>query len=486
MNTDNATARARLLQRVEEALRTAQLDGDRELDVLDPDDASVVVRLPRHGVSEVGRAVARGCQAATAPLPRHERVRILDAAVSLVRDERDIFAHAIAAEGVKTIREAVAEVDRCIETLKLSVVAAHSVVGQIIPADVTSRLASHTGSYRYRPLGLVAALTPYNDPLNLVAHKIGPALAAGNSTVLRPDERTPLSALLLCHAFWRAGLPLTHLQIVIGPGSEVVPALVADRRVRAITATGGHRLARTIEHAAGARRIILELGGVCPAVVTRTADLDLAARKIARAGYGAAGQNCLHPQAVLVERPVYDEFLRLFEDHVSKVAVGRKADPETDMGPLIDEGAAARVDSLTADALQRGATPACAGPRGPSPRHRELLVLRDVPDTARLWQEEVFGPVTATRPVDDVDQGLRLAAGTSGLQASVFTAGLREATTAVDALPHASVVINDTDMRFDGMPFGGDGSASIGREGPAFAVAELSTIQSVHHNLYIM
>ncbi|MBI0375529.1 aldehyde dehydrogenase family protein [Streptomyces albiflaviniger] len=486
MGADNSTVRAHMLKRVKDALLSAGLDSDRELAVLDPDDESTVVRLPQQDASSVSRAVARSTEAGTRPLPRHERARILEAVVAIVRDERDIFAHAIASEGIKTIREAAAEVDRCIETLNLSAIAAHSVVGQIIPTDVTSRLASHTGYYRYRPLGLVAALTPYNDPLNLVAHKIGPALAAGNSTILRPDERTPLSALLLCNAFWRAGLPLTQLHIIIGTGREVVPALVTDQRVRAITATGGHRLARAVERAAGTRRIILELGGVCPAIVARTADLDFAARKIAHAAYGAAGQNCLHPQAVLVEQSVYDEFLRLFEHHVGKVVVGPKASPETDMGPLIDEGAVARVDSLAADALEHGATHAFSGPKGPSRLHRELLVLRDVPDEARVWREEVFGPVTATRPAEDFDQAVEIAAHTAGLQASVFTAQLCEATAAIGGLPHASVVVNDTDMRFDGMPFGGDGSAGLGREGPTFAVAELSSIQSVHHNVSIM
>ncbi|WP_225627480.1 aldehyde dehydrogenase family protein [Streptomyces werraensis] len=492
MTTDvrgiQGTTRGRLLKRVNDALTTAGLDGAGDLAVLDPDDESVVALLPRQDALAVDRAVARAArfQSETPILPRHERVRILEAVADIVRDEREIFTHAIASEGIKTVREAAAEVNRCIETLRLSAMAVHTVVGQIIPMDVTSRLASHTGYYQYRPLGVVAALTPYNDPLNLVAHKIGPALAAGNSTVLRPDERTPLSALLLCDAFWRAGTPLARLQIVIGAGQDVVPALVGDRRVQAITATGGDRLARAIEGVTGARRVVLELGGVCPAIVTRSADLDLAAAKIGAAAYGAAGQNCLHPQAVLVEEPVHEEFLRLLSRQVSKVAVGPKDSPDTDMGPLIDQAATARVDALVTDALERGAAYAAKGLKAPSRLHRELVVLRDVPDDAHIWRDEVFGPVTATRAVADFDQALRAAAQTTGLQASVFTARLDESAAAVAGLPHAGVVINDTDMRFDGMPFGGNDSAGLGREGPAFAVAELSSIQSVHHSVSIM
>ncbi|GAA5160990.1 MULTISPECIES: aldehyde dehydrogenase family protein [Amycolatopsis] len=473
--------RAEMARLVEAAVKTADIAADDELIVRDPDDGSAVASLPQQDHRAVEAAVT-AASTADVPLPLDERIRILEAVVGIVSAEFDVFAHVIMSEGVKTIREARAEVDRCIETLKLSAEAARTVAGQLIPVNSTRRLRAHTGYYRYRPLGVVAALTPYNDPLNLVAHKVGPSFAAGNHTILRPDERTPVSALLLCHAFWRAGTPLPQLQIVLGEGKTVVPPLVSDPRVRAITATGGQRLRREIERVAGARRILLELGGVSPAIVTRDADLALAATRLADAARGAAGQNCLHPQAVFVERPVHTEFLRLLSEQLEKTVSGPKADPATDMGPLIDTAAVSRVDALAADALDRGASPVYRGPEALSSLHRPLLVLRDVPGDARLWHEEVFGPVTATRPVDDLDQALALARGTSGLQTSVFTSRLDTAATAAAVLPHASVVVNDTDTRFDGMPFGGDGSAGLGREGPSFALRELSSVQSVHHN----
>lgn len=472
--------RAEMVRLVEVAIKAADIAGDAELTVRDPDDGSTVVCLPQQGVRAVDGALAAAeAEARATPLPLHERIRIIEDVVTIVRDEFEVFAHAITSEGIKTAREARTEVGRCIETLELSAVAARTIAGQVIPLDSASRLSGRTGYYRYRPIGVTAALTPYNDPLNLVAHKIGPSLAAGNCTVLRPDERTPVSALLLCHAFWRAGTPVPRLQVIIGAGGTVVPRLVADPRVRAITATGGRRLQHEIERSAGTRRIILELGGVCPAIVMRDADLDLAAARLAEAARSAAGQNCLHPQVVLIDRPVHEEFLVRLRDRLGETVTGPKFDPATNIGPLIDEGATARVDSLVANALDRGASRAFEGPDPLSPLHRALLVLRDVPADARLWREEVFGPVTATRPFDDLRQALDLARGTCGLQASVFTNRLDTSDAAVAALPHASVVINDTDMRFDGMPFGGDGSAGLGREGPAFALTELSSIQSI-------
>ncbi|MEV6825137.1 aldehyde dehydrogenase family protein [Amycolatopsis sp. NPDC051102] len=478
--TGAADVRAELLRHVEAAVKTMDVTGEDELVVLDPDDGSTVARLPRHDARAVDAAVAAAAGAAEMPL--HERIRVLEDVIGIVGDEFDVFAHAITSEGVKTVREARAEVNRCLETLKLSVVAARTVAGQVIPVDSTSRLATHSGLFRYRPLGVVAALTPYNDPLNLVAHKIGPSFAAGNRTVLRPDERTPVSALLLCHAFWRAGAPVAGLQVVLGRGEVVVPALVSDPRVRAITGTGGPRLRRTVEAVAGTRRVVLELGGVCPAIVTRDADLDLAAARLADASRGAAGQNCLHPQAVLVEQPVHEAFLARLEERLAETVAGRKADPATNLGPMIDEHAVARVDRLAADALDRGAKRLFDGPSPLSPRHRPLLVLRDVPESARIWREEVFGPVTAIRPVADLAQALQIAGGTDGLQASVFTSRLDTVSAATAVLPHPSVVVNDTDLRFDGMPFGGDGNAGLGREGPAFAITELSSVQTIHHN----
>lgn len=476
----HAGTRAEMLRLVEVAVKAGNLVGDAELTVRDPDDGTTVVRLPQQDARAVDAAVAAAeAEAEAAPCPLHERVRILEDVVDVVRDEFDVFVHAITSEGIKTVSEARTEVGRCIETLKLSAVAARAIAGQVIPVDSASRLTGRTAYYRYRPIGVTAALTPYNDPLNLVAHKIGPSLAAGNCTILRPDERTPVSALLLCHAFWRVGTAVSRLQVIIGPGGTVVPPLLADLRVRAITATGGKRLQRAIERSAGTRRIVLELGGVCPAIVMRDADLDLAATELAEAARGAAGQNCLHPQAVLVDKPIHEEFLRRLCDRLGNTVTGRKFDPATNMGPLIDESATARVDSLVADALDCGASRAFQSPDPLSPLHRALLVLRDVPAGARLWREEVFGPVMATRPVDDLRQALDIARGSGGLQASVFTSRLDTAAAAVAALPHASVIINGTDTRFDGMPFGGDGSAGLGREGPAFAITELSSIQSI-------
>ncbi|AKS36112.1 hypothetical protein AFA91_05825 [Mycolicibacterium goodii] len=461
-------------------MRRADLDADGAFDVVDPDDGSVIAVLPSQRSDAVAAAVARAeHDMRDTALPLHERIRILDAVAQTVSDEATTFAHALASEGVKTYAEARAEVGRCIQTLRLSAMAAHALTGALLPLGSTARLTAHHGYYRYGPIGVTAALTPYNDPLNLVAHKLGPAMAAGNSVVLYADQRTPLSALLLCRAFWRAGTPVSTLQVLLGDGGEIVPTLLGDSRVRAVTATGGGRLARAVEQSIGTRKLILELGGVCPAVVGRDADLDLAAEKLAAGAFSAAGQNCLHPQVIAVEDAVYEAFVRRLQHRFDARSAGHKFDAASACGPLIDSTAAQRVDAFVADALHKGARPVTGGSPTVTPLHRQPLLLRDVRQDARLWTEEVFGPVTAVRSVTDVAAGLRAVAHSGGLQASVFTSNVHTAESAVATLRQPSVVINDADVRFDGMPFGGDGTAGLNREGPAFAVRELSSIQTV-------
>lgn len=463
-----------------DALRRGGNDADDTFDVIDPDDGSVVAVLPRQRADAVSAAVARAERnMRDAALPLHERIRILEAVAQTVSDEAATFAHAVASEGVKTYAEAAAEVSRCIQTLRLSAMAAHTLTGALLPLGSTSRLSAHHGYYRYQPIGVTAALTPYNDPLNLVAHKLGPAMAAGNSAVLHADQRTPVSALLLCRAFWRAGTPVSTLQILLGDGGDIVPALLGDSRVRAVTATGGGRLARAVEQRIGTRKLILELGGVCPAVVARDADLDLAAEKLSAGAFSAAGQNCLHPQIVAVEDAVYEPLVRRLQRRFDEMSAGYKFDATSACGPLIDSTAAQRVDAFVADALRKGAGPVTGGSQTVTSLHRQPLLLRDVRQDARLWTEEVFGPVTAVCPVTDVAAGLRAVAHSGGLQASVFTSNVHTAESAVATLRQASVVVNDADVRFDGMPFGGDGTAGLNREGPAFAVKELSSIQTV-------
>lgn len=466
--------------RVRDALLAGRLDADTGFDVTDPDDGRWLATLPRQSGAAAEAAVARATlHERGAVVPLHERIRTLREVAQTVRAERDVFAFTAASEGIKTIKEAYAEVDRCVDTLLLSVLAVESLSGSLIPLGITARLDGHFGYFRYGPIGTTVALTPYNDPLNLVAHKLGPAMGAGNPVVLFADQRTPLSALLLCSAFWRAGVSENQLQIVLGDGGTIVPALLTDPRVRAITATGGGRLERAVRESVGARTLILELGGVCPSVVSRDADLDLAADRLAAGAASAAGQNCLHPQIVAVDAPVYERFLAKLADRVQVLVSGNKFDPTSSCGPLIDPSALDRVDELVADARSRGARTVIGGKPTLTPLHRSPSILRDVPSAARLWSEEVFGPVTAVQSVADVDQGLRLVARSGGLQASVFTSSLATVDTALATLRHASVVVNDADVRFDGMPFGGDGSAGLNREGPAFAVKELSSIQSV-------
>ena len=452
------------------------VDRDAVIEVRNPEDGSLVDTVPRADAADMERAVGHavaGARAARA-MPTHERMRVLHAAADTLRERHEEFARTIATEGIKTIREARGEVTRCIDTLRISAEEARRLHGETIPFDQRPGSEGRMGWWRPDPVGIVGAITPFNDPLNLVAHKLGPALAAGNAVVLKPDSRTPLSGLALAKALHDAGLPEGVLQAVTGPGGEVGNALVRDPRVRMISFTGGRVTGERIAREAGLKKLAMELGSNAPALVMEDADLDLAVEACVSGAFAAAGQNCLHVQRVLVHDALYDAFEARFVAGAEAIRTGPKLSEETDMGPMIDEQAARRVEKLVLDAQRAGARILAGGTRDGA--IMAPTVVADVPEDHELALDEVYGPVTLLqRFVDPTAAVERANAVDYGLQAGVFTRDGRTAFELADALHYGGVMINDSsDYRIDAMPFGGFKGSGLGREGVPFAVQEMT------------
>jgi glyceraldehyde-3-phosphate dehydrogenase (NADP+) len=446
------------------------------IEVRNPQDGTLVGTVPKAGREQMRRAVSCAVKASGRwrRAPTHERMRVLNAAAATVEAEAEEFARTIALEGIKTIREARKEVGRCVETLRISAEEARRLGGETIRFDQAPGGERRKGFWTREPIGVIGAITPFNDPLNLVAHKVGPALAAGNAVIVKPDSRTPLSALRLASALDSAGLPQGVLQVVTGAGSEVGAELARDPRVRMISFTGGRATGERIMRDGGLKKYAMELGNNAPVIVLADADLTEAAEAIVSGAFWAAGQNCLHVQRIYIHEDVYARLVPMLVNLAQGYRVGDKFDEATDMGPMIDEGAAARVEEMVEEALAMGARCLAGGER----RGRFYLptLLEGVPPAASLYREEVYGPVSLVQPFADLAEAIELANGVEfGLQAALFTRDLSAAFRAGAELEYGGVIVNDSsDYRIDAMPFGGPKGSGLGREGVRFAMEEMS------------
>ncbi|MFW6183685.1 MAG: aldehyde dehydrogenase family protein [Chloroflexota bacterium] len=461
------------------------VDRSQKIEVCDPQDGSLVDTAPRAGGADMETAIAaaqEGFERARA-LPAHRRMSILRRAAETMEREHESFARTIAREGIKTIREARKEVTRCIQTLQISAEEARRLNGETIPFDQMPGSENRVGYYQRQPIGVIGAITPFNDPLNLVAHKVGPALASGNAIIVKPDSKTPLSALKLAQAIHDADIPAGILQVITGDGSDVGHALVVDPRVRMISFTGGLDTGLRIMENVGLKKVGMELGSNSPVIVMPDADLEHAVAANVSGAFWAAGQNCLHVQRLLIHEDLYEPFCSRFIELTEQYEVGDKLNEDTDMGPLINESAARRVEQLVDQALADGATMLTGGSR--SGTFYAPTVLADVPDHTPLAREEIYGPVTIFYRFRELDEAIRRANDVEyGLQAGVFTNDLRTALDAAARLECGGVMINDsTDYRIDAMPFGGVKGSGLGREGIRFALQEMTEPKVICFNL---
>lgn len=460
-------------------LSTHWVDRDTVMEIRNPQDNTIVDTVPKasHRDVEIALASAEAAKIVARKLPIHERIAILRKAADLVLERQQDFARTIATEGVKTIREARKEVTRCVETLRLSSEEARRLGGEVVPFDQQPGSESRIGYWVRDPIGMIVAITPFNDPLNLVAHKVGPAIAAGNVVILKPHKQTPLSALKLAQVFQEAGLPPGILQVLTGDGSEIGPVLVSDPRVRMVSFTGGLKTGETIARQAGLKKLAMELGSNCPTIVMDDANLDLALPSIVSGAFWAAGQNCLHVQRVLVQSRVYEDVKQQFIEQASGYRVGDKMNEDTDMGPLVDQANAIRVERVVNETIAARAELLTGGIR--TGNFYRPTILEHVPVQTTLYQEEIYGPVTILEQFHSYEEAITQANNAKyGLQAAIFTRDVNTALHAVSDLHYSGVMINDsTDYRIDAMPFGGIKGSGLGREGVRFAAQEMTEIK---------
>jgi len=333
------------------------IDKREKIVVTNPYNNEIVDTVPKGTKEDMEKAVDSAVEGAkiSKNMPVHQRIAILMRTAEIIQDNKDEFSQMIATEGSKTIREARKEVDRTVNTITISAEEARRVIGETLPFDSVPGSENRVGYYYRSPVGVIGAITPFNDPLNLVAHKLGPAIAGGNAVVLKPATVTPLSALKLGETFLEAGLPRNVLNIVTGHGKDVGDALVSDPRVRMISFTGGVKAGLKIVQSAGLKKIGMELGSNSPCIVMDDAHIDKAVKLCISGAFSAAGQNCIGVQRILIHDNVYDDFTSNFISSVGKLRVGCQLDEKSDMGPMISEKEAIRVENWVDEALSKGA-----------------------------------------------------------------------------------------------------------------------------------
>jgi acyl-CoA reductase-like NAD-dependent aldehyde dehydrogenase len=446
-------------------------------EVKSPYDGGVVGRVARGDAALVDRAI-EAAQAAFegADFPQHERAEVLDRAAELVAGRRDELAATIAAEAGKPLKTATVEAERCVSTLTFSAVEARKLTGGTVPMDAAPAGAGKLGVMLRVPYGVVGAISPFNFPLNLVAHKLGPAIAAGNAIVLKPAGQTPISALKLAEILVEAGLPEGWLSVVPGPGAEVGNEIVEHPLTRALTFTGSAPVGWEIRAKVPHKKVNLELGSNAPLIVHADGDWETAADKAKLHAFSHAGQSCISIQRILVHEDVADAFTERLVANARKLVVGDPMDEATDVGPLITPKDRDRVKQWVEEAVAAGAELLTGGELVDEGRCLAPTLLEAPPKEAKVWCEEIFGPVATVDTFAEFDEALALANDSKfGLQAGVFTRDLGRALEAGRTLEFGGVLINEVPtFRADQMPYGGVKDSGNTREGPAYAVYELT------------
>jgi acyl-CoA reductase-like NAD-dependent aldehyde dehydrogenase len=443
-------------------------------DVDSPYSGETVARVARAGADHARKALDAAERAMSSPLPAHERAAVLDRVATLLRERHDEVAQTISAEAGKPMKAARVEAERAVSTYTMAAVEARRLTGEVVPMDASPAGVGKVAYTMRVPIGIVGAITPFNFPLNLVAHKIAPALAAGCAVVLKPAGQTPLSALLLAELETEAGLPPGWLNVLVGPSAEIGDVIVEDERVKLITFTGSSGVGWKIRERAVRKRVNLELGNATPVVVEADADIEEAATKLAANAFSFAGQSCISVQRIYVQRSAYDDFVGRFVAKVQTLKVGDPAEEDTDVGPLIDEDARERILSWIDEAKSAGASVLAGGEAVDG--LLQPTVLADVTPEMKVSCQEVFGPLCTVSSYDSAEEAFALANGTEyGLQAGIFTGSVKTALAAAAALDFGGVTVNEAPtFRADQMPYGGVKESGNTKEGPHYAVREMT------------
>ncbi len=443
--------------------------------VRSPWDGRLVAEVSSGGATHARAAIDAAQAAMTAGLPLDERAAILERAAASVEARADEVARLLALEVGKPLSAGRVEAARCAMTLRYSAVAARTLAGDAIPLEGHPGGRGHLGFTLRVPIGIVGAITPFNFPFNLAAHKIGPALAGGCAVVLKPADKAPLAALLLGEILIDAGLPAGWLSVVCsGRPEPVVDVLVEDPRVRVLTFTGSSAIGWSLRERAPRKRVLLELGNSTPLIVCADADLEAAADAAARTGFGFAGQSCISVQRVLVHESVAERFSELLAAAARRTALGDPLDPATALGPMINVGARERVIASIEAAVAAGARRLAGGVGEHG--HLQPTVLADVPRDSEVYRREIFGPLVSVTSVGSLEEAVDLANETEyGLQAGIYTLDVTSAIRAAARLEFGGVTINESpSYRLDQMPYGGIKESGNTREGPLYAVREMT------------
>lgn len=461
------------------------IDKSKKIDVLNPYDNSVIDSVPKADAADVDRALSfaeRGAKV-MAKLSGYERWKILRKAADLMAARNEELGQLVSREEGKVIAEGRGEANRAVETIMGSAEEAKRLHGETVPLDGDPGGSNKLGFTLRVPCGVVAAISPFNFPLNLVCHKVGPALAAGNSVVIKPATDTPLSALRLTEILLEAGLPPEGIQCLTGSGAEIGDALVADRRVRKITFTGSRDIGERICRMAGLKKVTMELGSNSPLIIMPDADLDKVAAAVVATGYGNAGQTCISTQRVLTSRKVYSDFLSVLSPKVQVLTIGNQLDEKTKVGPMIREGDAIRVQEWVKEAVGGGARVVVGGSRQGA--LYAPTVVADVKPEMRISCDELFGPAVAVTPFNSVEEAIALANSTVyGLSAGIFTENIEWAMKFAREVESGNLHINwGPQWRADLMPYGGLKESGFGKEGPRYAVEEMTELKMVVFHL---
>src|SRR6266550_341569 len=443
-------------------------------EVRSPYSGETITRVPQAGAEHARKAVDAAARAMKVPLPAHKRAEILDGVAAVLRERQDEVARTISSEAGKPLKAARVEADRAVSTFTMAAVEARRLAGEMVPMDASPAGVGKIAYTMRIPIGVIGAITPFNFPLNLVAHKLAPALAAGCAVILKPASQTPLTALRLAALCEEAGLPAGWLNVLPGKAVEIGDVLVEDERVRMLTFTGSADVGWGLRARAPRKKVALELGNASPVLVEPDADLDLATAKVATHAFSFAGQTCVSIQRVFVHHELVDDFLARLVPKVEALRVGDPADEATDLGPVIDRQNHERIRAWLDEAIAGGAEVVTGGAE-----EGGLLrptVLKGVKPEMKVCSHEIFGPVCSVIPYDSLDEALEQANATEyGLQAAIFTRSIEPAVRAAGGLKFGSVMINEApEWRVDQMPYGGTKASGNTKEGPAYTIREMT------------
>lgn len=461
--------------------------GKEEIEVINPYTTEVIGRIASSSIEEIEQAVEsanRVFHKTMKQMPAHERSAILRKTADLLEADAETFARLLSLEAGKPIRESRGEVTRAVQVLRFSSEGAKSIYGEQIPMDSAMGGESQIGLTKRVPVGVIAAITPFNFPLNLVLHKVAPAIAAGNTVVLKPAEKTPFSAVFIYRLFDQAGLPKGALNLLMGRGEDIVESLVTHPKVKKVTFTGSNVVGWKIDAMAKRKRVTLELGSNAPNIIFADCNLEKAIQAMKIGAFTYAGQACVAAQRVYVEQSIYDDFIEKFVLQVKELQTGDPFDESTDMGPMITEEAAIKAESWIKESVNEGAKILIGGERNGTLLEPTIIV--DVNPDMKVVCAEVFAPIVCIIPFTSEDEVIAAANDTDfGLHAGVFTTDINRAMRLADALEMGGVWINEVSVRrHDHIPYGGVKSSGIGREGVKYSIQEMTDIKFIGLNLY--